>query len=74
MSVNLASHCTFAIIVKRKCLERFHEIEGKRCETKEGVPKQEMNRHQHEHHNYGAYARGGYGGYSGYHHHAYYQS
>ena len=74
MSVNLTSHCTFSIIVNRKCLERFHEIEGKRCETKEGVPKQEMNRHQHEHHNYGAYARGGYGGYSGYHHHAYYQS
>jgi len=61
-------------VMKLAVKERFHEIEGKRCETKEGVPKQEMNRHQHEHHNYGAYARGGYGGYSGYHHHAYYQS
>jgi len=63
-------------IMKQAVKERFHEIDGKRCETKEGVPKQEMNRHHHEQHHHHPhaspahytghhYGRGGGGGGSG---------
>ena len=43
--------------------DRYHEIDGKRCEAKEGVPKQEMNQ-QNNYVNYGYNNYGGgYGGY-----------
>merc|ERR1719466_372773 len=45
-------------IMKLAVKERYHEIDGKRCETKEGVPKQEMAQQQ------GGYG-GGYGGQGG---------
>ena len=41
--------------MKTACRDRYHEIDGKRCETKEGVPKNQMPRG----------GRGGYGGYGG---------
>lgn len=54
-------------VMKHAVKARYHEIDGKRCECKEGVPKSQMQQQHHggwnNHH--GGYG-GGYGGHGGY--------
>jgi len=55
-------------VMKTVCRDRYHEIDGKRCETKEGVPKNQMPRGGGNRGSYGGGygAPGGYGGHGGY--------
>ncbi|CBY32620.1 unnamed protein product [Oikopleura dioica] len=55
-------------VMKTVCRDRYHEIDGKRCETKEGVPKNQMPRGGGQRGGYGGGygAPGGYGGQGGY--------